>query len=82
MVTLWADEISNITHECIKQYNRETKIVNTGVVLQVGDDISRIRGLNEIMTGELVEFEEGTISIALNLKSNNVGVVLIGDSLL
>ncbi|PHU09444.1 Photosystem II protein D1 [Capsicum chinense] len=82
MVTIRADEISNIIREHIEQYNREVKIVNTGTVLQVGDGIARIHGLDEVMAGELVEFEEGTIGIALNLESNNVGVVLIGDGLL
>ncbi|GJV27382.1 ATP synthase CF1 alpha subunit [Tanacetum coccineum] len=82
MVTIQADEISNIIRERIEQYNREVKIVNTGTVLQVGDGIARIHGLDEVMAGELVEFEEGTIGIALNLESTNVGVVLMGDGLL
>ncbi|GJT02433.1 ATP synthase CF1 alpha subunit [Tanacetum coccineum] len=80
--TLNTDEISNIIRERIEQYNREVKIVNTGTVLQVGDGIARIHGLDEVMAGELVEFEEGTIGIALNLESTNVGVVLMGDGLL
>ncbi|KAI3677326.1 hypothetical protein L1987_86951 [Smallanthus sonchifolius] len=80
--TIQADEISNIIRERIEQYNREVKIVNTGTVLQVGDGIARIHGLDEVMAGELVEFQEGTIGIALNLESTNVGVVLIGDGLL
>ncbi|PHT40427.1 ATP synthase subunit alpha, chloroplastic [Capsicum baccatum] len=82
MVTIRADEISNIIRERIEQYNREVKIVNTGTVLQVGDGIARIHGLDEVMAGELVEFEESTIGIARNLESNNVGVVLMGDGLL
>ncbi|KAG9438794.1 hypothetical protein H6P81_021274 [Aristolochia fimbriata] len=82
MVTLRADEISNIIRERIEQYSIEVKIVNTGTVLQVGDGIARIHGLDEVMAGELVEFEEGTIGIALNLESNNVGVVLMGDGLM
>nr|ANI86462.1 ATP synthase CF1 alpha subunit [Chaenomeles speciosa] len=82
MVTIRADEISNIIRERIEQYNREVKILNTGTVLQVGDGIARIYGLDEVMAGELVEFEEGTIGIALNLESNNVGVVLMGDGLM
>ncbi|XVF49789.1 hypothetical protein PTKIN_Ptkin04bG0043600 [Pterospermum kingtungense] len=82
MVTIRADEISNIIRERIEQYNREVKIVNTGTVLQVGNDIARIHGLDEVMAGELVEFEKGTIGIALNLESNNVGVVLMGDGLM
>ncbi|KAK6778061.1 hypothetical protein RDI58_024779 [Solanum bulbocastanum] len=47
-----------------------------------GDGIAPIHGLDEVMAGELVEFKEGTIGITLNLESNNVGVVLMGDSLL
>nr|GLL25483.1 ATP synthase CF1 alpha subunit [Ipomoea trifida] len=82
MVTIQADEISNLIRERIEQYNREVNIVNTGTVLQVGDGIARIYGLDEVMAGELVEFEEGTIGIALNLESKNVGVVLMGDGLM
>ncbi|CAN6454639.1 unnamed protein product [Victoria cruziana] len=82
MVTIRAEEISNIICEWIEQYNREVKIVNTGTVLQVGDDIARIHGLDKVMAGELVEFEEGMIGIALNLESNNVGIVLMGDRLM
>jgi len=78
MVTIHADEIIKIIHECIEQYNTEVKIVNTDTVLQVGDGIARIYGLDEVMTSELVKFEEGTIGIALNLESKNVGVVLMG----
>ncbi|KAL6570422.1 hypothetical protein OROMI_014936 [Orobanche minor] len=65
-----------------KNLNLEVKIVNTGTVLQVGDGIARIHGLDEVMAGELVEFEEGTIGIALNLESDNVGVVLMGNGLM
>ncbi|KAK8964558.1 hypothetical protein KSP40_PGU003947 [Platanthera guangdongensis] len=82
MGILRADEISNIIREHIEQYNREIKIVNTSTVLQVGDDIVRIHGLDEVTTGELIEFEEGIIGIALNLESNNVGIVLMGDGLM
>ncbi|KVH93613.1 ATPase, alpha/beta subunit, N-terminal [Cynara cardunculus var. scolymus] len=49
MVTIKADEISIIIRERIEQYNREVKIVNTGTVLQVGDDIARIHGLDEVI---------------------------------
>uniref|UniRef100_A0A803N4V4 ATPase F1/V1/A1 complex alpha/beta subunit N-terminal domain-containing protein n=1 Tax=Chenopodium quinoa TaxID=63459 RepID=A0A803N4V4_CHEQI len=80
MATIRADEISKIIRERIEGYNREVKVVNTGTVLQVGDGIARIHGLDEVMAGELVEFEERTIGIALNLESNNVGVVLMGDA--
>ena len=51
MVTIRADEISKIIRERIEQYNTEVKIVNTGTVLQVGDGIARIYGLDEVMAG-------------------------------
>ncbi|KAG0490898.1 hypothetical protein HPP92_007761 [Vanilla planifolia] len=82
MGTLRADEIGNIIRERIQQYNREVKILNMGTVLQVGDGIARIYGLDGVMAGELIEFEEGTIGIALNLESDNVGVVLMSDGLM
>ncbi|KAG0495276.1 hypothetical protein HPP92_006270, partial [Vanilla planifolia] len=82
MGTLRADEIGNIIRERIQQYNREVKILNMGTVLQVGDGIARIYGLDEVMAGELIEFEEGTIGIALNLESDNVGVVVMSDGLM
>jgi F-type H+-transporting ATPase subunit alpha len=76
------DEISSIIRKQIEQYNNEVRVGNLGTVLQVGDGISRIHGLDEVMAGELVEFGDGTIGIALNLGSNNVGVVLMGDGLM
>ncbi|CAN1203814.1 ATP synthase subunit alpha, chloroplastic [Linum perenne] len=82
MVTIRADEISNIIRERIQEYKSEVKIVNIGSVLQVGDGIARVFGLDDVMSGELVEFEEGTIGIALNLEAKNVGVVLMGDGLM
>lgn len=82
MVTSRADEISQIICKRIEQYNTEVKIINTGIVLQVSDDIAHIYGLDEVMTGDLVDVKEGTISIALNLESKNVGVVLMGDGLM
>ncbi|PHU22538.1 ATP synthase subunit alpha, chloroplastic [Capsicum chinense] len=82
LVTIRPDKISNIIHERIEKYNREVKIVNTSTILQVGNGIACIHGLDEVLASELVKFEEGTIGIALNLESNNVGVVLMGDGLL
>ncbi|KAI5401180.1 hypothetical protein KIW84_065866 [Lathyrus oleraceus] len=63
-----------------RQPEAEDKI--RGTVLQVGDGIARIYGLDNVMAGELVEFKEGTVGIALNLESKNVGVVLMGDGLM
>ena len=75
------DELSNVIKELISQYTPEVKMVDFGVVFQVGDGIARIYGLEKAMSGELLEFEDGTLGIALNLESNNVGAVLLGDGL-
>ena len=51
----------------IEQYNQEARILNIGTVFQVGDGIARVYGLEQVIAGELLEFEDGTIGIALNL---------------
>nr|QCI08995.1 ATP synthase CF1 subunit alpha [Inkyuleea mariana] len=81
MVNIRPDEISNIIRQQIDKYDQDVQIANVGTVLQVGDGIARVYGLDEVMAGELLEFEdeEQTIGIALNLESDNVGVVLMGD---
>jgi len=81
MVNIRPDEISNIIRNQIDKYNQEVQVANVGTVLQVGDGIARVYGLDEVMAGELLQFEdlEQTIGIALNLESDNVGVVLMGD---
>jgi F-type H+-transporting ATPase subunit alpha len=82
MVNMSPNEISNIIRHQISIYEPDTlRIDNNGTVLQVGDGIARVYGLDEVMAGELVEFEEGTIGIALNLENSNVGVVLMGSGL-
>ncbi|TYG57186.1 hypothetical protein ES288_D08G122900v1 [Gossypium darwinii] len=82
MVTIKADEISNIVCEHIKQYNREVKIVNTGTVLQVGDEIARIHGLDEVMTGELIEFEEGAIEGSFVKTTRKITQILVSEAYL
>jgi F-type H+/Na+-transporting ATPase subunit alpha len=79
MISIRPDEISNIIRQQIEQYSQDTKASNVGTVLQVGDGIARVYGLDKVMAGELVEFEDGTVGIALNLESDNVGVVLMGN---
>src|SRR6476619_7200812 len=81
MANINPNEISNIIRQQIESYGRDIKVDNIGTVLQVGDGIARVYGLDEVMAGELVEFEEGTIGIALNLENDNVGVVLMGNGL-
>nr|YP_010938250.1 ATP synthase CF1 subunit alpha [Meringosphaera mediterranea]WLD05763.1 ATP synthase CF1 subunit alpha [Meringosphaera mediterranea] len=78
MVNIRPDEISNIIRQQIEEYDREVKVNNVGTVLQVGDGIARVYGLDQVMAGELLEFEDGTVGIALNLENDNVGVVLMG----
>jgi F-type H+-transporting ATPase subunit alpha len=81
MVKIQPDEISSIIRQQIEQYNQEVQVVNIGTVFQVGDGIARIYGLEKVMAGELLEFDEGTVGIALNLETKNVGAVLMGEGL-
>nr|QCI61590.1 ATP synthase CF1 alpha chain [Notholaena galeottii] len=81
VINIQPDEISSIIRKQIEGYVPEMKVVNIGTVLQVGDGIARIHGLNEVMAGELVESEDGTVGIASNLESDNVGAVPTADGL-
>jgi len=81
MLNIRPDEISNIIKQQIDKYDQQIEITNVGTVLQVSDGIARVYGLDEVMAGELLQFEDQdqTVGIALNLESDNVGVVLMGD---
>lgn len=79
MVAIRPDEISNIIRQQIETYDKGVKVSNVGTVLQVGDGIARIYGLEKAMAGELLEFEDGSVGIALNLEEDNVGAVLMSD---
>lgn len=81
MAAIRPDEISNIIRQQIEQYDQDVKTSNVGTVLQVGDGIARIYGLDKAMSGELLEFADGTVGIALNLEEDNVGAVLMGQGL-
>nr|YP_009478294.1 cf1 alpha subunit of atp synthase [Prototheca cutis]BBD20201.1 cf1 alpha subunit of atp synthase [Prototheca cutis] len=81
MKKLQSDEIRNIIKREIQLYQKKTDVINIGVVFQVGDGIARIFGLNDVMVGELLEFQDGTFGIALNLETKNIGAVLLGKSL-
>ena len=81
VINIRPDEISSIIRKQIEGYVPEVKVVNIGTVLQVGDGIARIHGLNKVMAGESVESEDGTVGIAPNLESDNVGAVPTGDGL-
>ena len=78
MINIRPDEISNIIRQQIESYDQEVQIDNVGTVLQIGDGIARVYGLEQVMAGELLEFSDKTIGIALNLENDNVGAVLMG----
>ncbi len=81
MVLIQPDEISSIIKNKIDNYELQTEISNTGTVLEIGDGIARVYGLQNVMANELVRFEDGlgTLGIAMNLEEDNVGVVILGD---
>ena len=81
MVSIRPDEISSILQQQITDYDQSVNVSNVGTVLQIGDGIARIYGLDQVMAGELLEFEDGTEGIALNLEDDNVGAVLMGEAL-
>ncbi len=74
------DEISAILRQQLSNFDASADLEEVGTVLQVGDGIARVYGLNNLRSGELVEFENGLKAIALNLEEDNVGVVLMGES--
>ena len=81
MTLIKPDEISSIIKEKIQNYEAQTEISNVGSVLELGDGIARIYGLRNVMSNELVEFQDGkgTLGITLNLEEENVGVVILGE---
>ena len=79
MVDIKPDEISAILRQQLSNFNAGADLQEVGTVLQVGDGIARVYGLNGVLSGELVEFENGVKAIALNLEEDNVGVVLMGE---
>src|SRR6202162_4922077 len=74
-----AEEISAILKEQIKNCGQEAEVPEVGQVLSVGDGIARAYGLDNVQAGEMVEFENGVRGLALNLESDNVGIVLFGS---
>jgi F-type H+/Na+-transporting ATPase subunit alpha len=80
MIEIKPDEISSILRQQLSNFNPSADLEEVGTVLQIGDGIARVYGLNGVRSGELVEFENGVRAIALNLEEDNVGVVLMGNS--
>ena len=78
-MSLNASEISSILKEQIEKYSLDVQVHEIGKVLSVGDGIARVYGLEEVSAGEMVEFDDKTLGMALNLEEDNVGVVIFGD---
>ncbi len=74
-----AAEISSILKAQIKNFGDSAEVTEVGQVLSVGDGIARVYGLDSVQAGEMVEFENGTKGMALNLETDNVGIVLFGS---
>lgn len=78
-MNLKPEEISSVIKEQIKGYTSKLNVSEVGTVIQVGDGIARVYGLDNAMSGELLEFENGVYGMAQNLEEDNVGVVLLGS---
>ncbi len=78
-MTLRPEEVSSIIQKELEKYESELEMKNVGTVLQVGDGIARVWGLDEVMAGELVSFPGDIMGMVLNLEKDNVGVVLFGS---
>ncbi|QQS46404.1 MAG: F0F1 ATP synthase subunit alpha [Acidobacteriota bacterium] len=74
-----ADEISKIIRQQIENFDAGVTVAEVGTVIKVGDGIATIHGLEQVMAGELLEFEKGASGLALNLEEDKVGAVLLGD---
>ena len=72
-------EITKLLKEQIKNFGEKAEVSEIGKVLSVGDGIARVYGLDNVEAGEMVEFEDNSKGMALNLESDNVGVVIFGD---
>ena len=73
------EEITSIPKQRIEQYDVQTDLSEVGTVLQIGDGIARVHGLENAVSLELLEFEHGVVGIAFNLEEDNVGTALFGE---
>lgn len=78
MSAIRPDEISSLIKQQIENYKSDIQVVDVGTVIQVGDGIARVHGLQNVMSGELLEFANGVMGLAQNLEEDNVGVVILG----
>ena len=79
MAQIRTDEISSIIRQQIESFDVDLHVDEVGTVLEVGDGIARVYGLEKAMASEMVEFENGAFGLALNLEEDSVGVVILGD---
>lgn len=79
-MNLRPEEISSVIKEQIKNYSTQLQVSDVGTVIQVADGIARIHGLENAMSGELLEFPNDIFGMVLNLEEDNVGAVLLGDA--
>src|SRR3954469_11170165 len=77
-MSIKAEEISALIKKQIENYQSEIEVNDVGTVITVGDGIARVHGLDNVMSGELVEFANGSMGLSQNLEENNVGVVILG----
>jgi len=77
-MSIKAEEISTLLRQQIENYQAEMKVTDIGTVIEVGDGIARVHGLDNAMSGELLEFENGVMGMAQNLEQNNIGVIILG----
>ncbi|MBN6187064.1 F0F1 ATP synthase subunit alpha [Aneurinibacillus sp. BA2021] len=78
MSAIRPDEISSLIKQQIEKYKSDIQVVDVGTVIQVGDGIARVHGLQNVMAGELLEFSNGIMGLAQNLEEDNVGVIILG----
>ncbi|MEK6718342.1 MAG: F0F1 ATP synthase subunit alpha, partial [candidate division NC10 bacterium] len=82
MAQIKADEISQIIRQQLASYEAAIDVAEVGTVIEVGDGIARIYGLERAMAMEMLEFPHGVMGMALNLEEDNVGAVLLGEDTL
>ena len=73
------EEITSIIKKEIEKYEKQIKTVDSGTIIQVGDGVARVYGLDDCMEGELLEFPNDVYAMAMNLEQDNVGCVLLGS---
>src|SRR5476651_1888070 len=78
-MNLRPEEITSILRQRIEEFDVETNLAEVGTVLQIGDGIARVHGLENCLALELLEFDHGVVGLALNLEEDNVGIALFGD---